>query len=50
VTHRVARILNLFTLSNEASENIGALLFRLEGDALALLQASGAILKNGSTC
>jgi hypothetical protein len=36
-THRIASVLDLLTLSDEASENVSALLFRLEGDALALL-------------
>jgi hypothetical protein len=47
-THRIARIFDLFALSNETSKNISALFFCLECDALALLQAPGTILEYGS--
>ncbi len=45
--HRVVSILNLLALSNEALKNVSALLLHLERDALALLQASRAVLENG---
>jgi hypothetical protein len=47
-THRVASVLDLFTLSNEVSKNVGALLLRLERNALALLEASRTVLEDGS--
>ena len=49
VTHRITSILYLLALSDEAPENVGALLLRLERDALALLQASRAVLEDGGT-
>jgi hypothetical protein len=47
LTHRITSVLNLLALSDEASKNVSALLLRLERDALALLQASRAVLENG---
>jgi len=44
----IASILDLLTLSDQASEDVGTLLLRLESDALAFLQASGAILEDCS--
>jgi hypothetical protein len=48
-THCIAGILDLLTLSYKASENIGTLLLRFEGDALTLLQASRTVFKDGGT-
>jgi len=47
-THRIASILDLLTLSDQALEDAGTLLLCLESDALAFLQASGAILEDCS--
>ena len=48
-THCIASILDLLTLSYKAPENIGTLLLRFECNTLALLQASGTVLEDGST-
>ena len=42
--HCIARVLDLLMPPDEVSEDAGALLLRLERDALALLQAARAVL------
>ena len=44
LAHRVPRILDLLSLSPQASQNIRALLLGLERNPLALHEPSGAIL------
>ena len=48
--HCIARVPDLLALPDEISEDVDALLLRLERDALALLQAARAVLEHDGAC